>query len=510
MGSRVACAGGGRPDRLLCVRPPLAVAVICLSAGLVAACPSPPRDGEVREEDDRGEPDERDGTDEALGEGEVGPSPDDVEPPHDTDVVLVTCPPGAGGRPCDDGDPCTDDSCLASGCAHVPNLVACDDGDPCTELDRCQAGQCLGVAKDCDDAEACTVDACAGGGCVHTPREGPCDDLSLCTVGDRCVEGRCVGADVECAGGGPCRVAVCEPRTGCGLVAVDGPCDDFDACTEDTACVDGVCRGALLACDDGDVCTDDYCDPRVGCTHRDNRAPCDDGDRCTIDDRCAAGVCGGVLAGTCCESDAACDDGDPCSDDRCEGPNCVHVVAACDDADACTLDRCEGGACVHARWADLPDEGHLVADFEGALDGWTMTSTNPAVGWRADTRWSASGSGSLYCGDEAGAGYDHGATRATASVRVAVPPVDPELHLFVRSDVGDLGSCTYDALEILIDDTPVGRVCGSTEGERRLSLAAAAGREATLSLVFDTIDAVDNGGLGVWVDRLRITAGPCP
>jgi len=470
----------------------------------MSACPSPPRpdDADVREQDD---PD----TAEVLGDDETGPTREDVEPTPDTDVAVAVCPPGAGGRPCDDGDPCTDDACLETGCVHQPNLVACDDGDPCTVLDRCSGGVCAGAPMGCGDAEACTLDTCEDGACVHLPREGTCDDASLCTVGDRCQAGRCVGVAVECPAGGPCRTPTCEPRTGCGFADVEGACEDGDACTVDTVCVEGACRGELARCDDGDPCTDDYCDPRAGCSHRDNRAPCDDGDRCTIDDRCEAGVCAGTLAGVCCEGDAACDDGDPCTDDRCDGPTCVHTEARCDDGDACTLDRCESGACVHAPWSDLPEAGQLVDDFEGALDAWTLSSTNPAVGWRVDTGWSASGDASLYCGDAEGLGYDHGATFATASMRVVVPPVAPELHLVVKSDVGDLGSCVYDALEVHVDDRPVGRVCGSGEGEQRFGLGVAAGREVTLTLVFDTVDDVDNGGLGVWVDRLRITAGPC-
>jgi hypothetical protein len=52
-------------------------------------------------------------------------------------------------------------------------------------------------------------------------------------------------------------------------------------------------------------------------------------------------------------------------------------------------------------------------------------------------------------------------------------------------------------------------VCGSGEGEETFSLAAFEGREVELALVFDTVDEVDNAGAGLWVDRVRLTAGAC-
>ena len=115
----------------------------------------------------------------------------------------------------------------------------------------------------------------------------------------------------------------------------------------------------------------------------------------------------------------------------------------------------------------------------------------------------------MYCGDAAEMGYDHGATRAVASLQVLVPPGEPELHLTVKTDVGEHGSCLYDALTVTVDGAVVGVVCGSGEGEQRMSLAEFEGREVELALVFDTVDDVNNGGQGIWVDRLRLTANGC-
>ncbi len=469
--------------------------IVCLG---LAACPSPPDDSpEVDIEGTSAEPDTE------VDAFEVVP---DVPP--DIEVTASECVPGVDIA-CDDGNPCTDDVCRPSGsCAHTPNIALCDDGDACTTFDRCVGGVCVGSAFDCDDGEPCTDDVCTDGGCENRPRTGECDDQDACTEGDTCLEGACVGAAITCPSG-PCSVGSCEPRTGCVAVAIaEGEaCDDGDACTHDTSCVDGRCRGDLLSCDDGDPCSDDYCDPVLGCVARPNRAACDDGDRCTLGDRCAEGVCAGVAVAVCCADDGACDDGDACTDDTCRG-ECVHSPRVCDDGDACTRDVCEAGQCVSAPWSAVAAEGQLVDDFEVGLGAWTITSTNEQVTWRDDDAWAASGDKSLHCGGAAGAGYDFGVTRASASRRLLVPSGDPELHFVVNMAVAS-ESCIYDALTVRVDGAEVGVVCGPGEREEAFSLAAFEGREVELELVFDTVDDIDNVGLGVFVDRLRVTASGC-
>ena len=446
------------------------VTFVVVCAGASAACPEPPH----------GEPEVD--TREREGPAEVSTDPDlevarpetvvvdpdtSVGPPDteatlpDTEVAVPACPVGTSGRACDDGQPCTDDACLE-------------------------------------------------GRCTHPPRSGPCDDGDLCTEGDHCEMGRCVGAAMACPAPGACRTVRCEPSTGC--VVADAPaksgCDDGNACTTGTACALGTCRGTLIRCDDGDPCSDDYCDSTTGCSHRNNRAPCDDGDRCTLEDRCEDGRCRGVAALTCCTDDLACDDGDGCTTDRCEGASCAHRPLACDDGDRCTRDECDAGTCTHVAWS-LPAGGLAVADFEGDLGAWRFASSNPLVGWRADRAWAASGATSLYCGDTPGLSYDHGPTRASASTRFLVPPGTPTIDMMVKAELDEAGSCVYDVLELAIDGVVIGLICGSGEGLQSFSLAAFEGREVELSLVFDTVDGLDNAGRGVWVDDIRVTTAAC-
>lgn len=497
--------------------PVIAIALVVLVGSLFVGCPSPPEDGpevELQVDIDTFEVElpEAEATfdSETANDEEIGPALD-----PDIEVTATECRPGAAERQCDDGNGCTDDVCRPNGaCVHTPNIGLCDDGDTCTSFDRCVGGSCSGTALDCDDRNACTEDTCDDGECRHGEVAGPCDDGSRCTAGDHCSTGVCGGTPVVCPGDGPCGSATCEPRTGCAVVplAQGEPCDDGNACTQATVCAAGVCKGLLVACSDDNPCTDDYCDPSTGCSSRANHAACDDGERCTLLDGCSAGVCVGMSFIDCRSDEEMCGDGDACTDDRLQGSGCVHIARACDDGDACTRDGCEAGQCVNTAWLALPEEGQTFGDFEGDdgwAAGWTFTSSNALVGWRASESWAASGAGSLYCGDAAATGYDHGATRAVASTTVLVPPASPNLHLSVKSDVDELGSCLYDALTVLVDGAEVGVVCGSGEGESMFSLAPFEGRSVVLELVFDTVDDVNNRGLGVWVDRLRLTADAC-
>jgi len=47
-------------------------------------------------------------------------------------------------------------------------------------------------------------------------------------------------------------------------------------------------------------------------------------------------------------------------------------------------------------------------------------------------------------------------------------------------------------------------VCGSGVGDVAWDVTRWAGRWVTLELVFDTVDAEDNAGAGVWVDALSV------
>ncbi|PKN58857.1 MAG: hypothetical protein CVU56_03670 [Deltaproteobacteria bacterium HGW-Deltaproteobacteria-14] len=428
-----------------------------------------------------------------------------------------TCASGVclGDGGCNDDNPCTSDGCDPdSGCVHTFNQTPCDDGSGCTSDDRCFQGACVGVELDCDDQKQCTEDSCDPlAGCQHAPRTGPCDDGDACTKGDACASGVCEpGPAVVC--GDPDNVCVsgtCDPLTGCQIEILSGPCDDSNACTAPDSCVEGTCTGPTIACDDGNPCTDDYCDTAAGCTTVDNVLPCDDGDVCTVDDVCHAGLCApGAANPLCCDvgDDAACDDANPCTVDLCDGGLCANTPLDCDDGFGCTADRCDAGTCVSAPWGPAPDAPLTVSDFEGGapLDGWLLASNNAQVSWQVDALDPHAGAASLYCGNLPAHSYDFGATLATASRTLALPPGQVTLRLWTRLSLAENASCIFDVLKVSVDDTELTPLCSSVAvwTEQTYVLDAFAGRDVTLTFTFDTFDDQANDGGGVWIDDLTL------
>lgn len=95
--------------------------------------------------------------------------------------------------------------------------AACDDGDPTTQLDRCEAGTCIGKCPvTCPEPDAChNSGACDGatGVCDYPAKDNgvPCSDGDPCTDDDHCVTGECVSsAPTDC--GDNLR---CNPESGC-------------------------------------------------------------------------------------------------------------------------------------------------------------------------------------------------------------------------------------------------------------------------------------------------------
>ncbi len=329
--------------------------------------------------------------------------------------------------------PCARPYCdtVAGQCAWgpMPNGVACTLQDPCVEDARCQAGECVGRAKDCDDDNPCTADSCAAGGaCQHAPQDGACDDGNPCTSGDTCAAGLCTGSNNTCTCGedadcipredgdrcngtlkcegevcvvdratvvfceataSPCRKAACAPATGeCVQVpAGEGaPCDDGSLCTLGDHCAAGECVGTrTIPCDDQNPCTDDSCDALGGCVFTPNAKACDDGNRCTVDDTCADGLCAGTVTAECgCVQDADCaakEDGDRCNGTLvCRLGRCVvdpATVRVCDplpeDAGACRVPTCDPatGECVPTALTDgRPcDDGNACTPASACQDG---------------------------------------------------------------------------------------------------------------------------------------------
>lgn len=113
----------------------------------------------------------------------------------------------------------------------LPDDAPCGATNQCLVGGHCEAGTCVGRARDCDDGNACTVDACdVATGCRHD------DATSACAV----------PAD-------PCLAATCDPVTGCGAVPVaDGTSCGENDCVTARVCMAGAC--VSRAAPEGSTC----------------------------------------------------------------------------------------------------------------------------------------------------------------------------------------------------------------------------------------------------------------
>ena len=349
-----------------------------------------------------------------LALAEAGPAGETVAAPGADVAPVDSAPVDTGPTGCP-GDHCLiAGTCLANGTTNPANpcqrcvalastatwsaddAATCDDGKACSLGDHCDAGACVGKAKDCGDGNGCTADSCGEkGACVYLPVQATCADGDACTVGDACKDGACAGggAKLPCEDGNPCTTDACDPKTGCTFTVNTAACDDGSACTLGDACKDAVCLpGAVTSCDDANLCTvdscnakkgcqhasvaslctdsnpctDEACDPKQGCVFPYNTIPCNDQNFCTAADTCTKGACLGAAVNP--------DDGNLCTDDACNpkvGPVHVANTVPCDDSDACTLeDTCGGSKC-------LPGKKPLACDDK---NGCTDDSCDPKKG----------------------------------------------------------------------------------------------------------------------------------
>lgn len=295
---------------------------------------------------------------------------------------------------CDDSDICTDNICTVGvGCTFPNNTASCDDGLFCTTDDVCDAGTCVGSARDCSDGIECTVDGCDEGSdsCTATPDDNACSNDAFCDGVETCDAGSgCVaGTDVDCSDlDDVCLEGVCDEGTdACGTDPAneDGSCDDGLASTENDRCVNGICMGDDIDCSDGIDCTIDRFNEEIeACESIPDNTICDNGDFCDGAETCSA-ISGCVVpdpidcsgsgdqcnTGVCDEASdacvaqpsnegASCDDGLFCTAvDTCEAGVCSGAARSCDDAVVCTVDSCDedGDACVNTASNGNCDDG---------------------------------------------------------------------------------------------------------------------------------------------------------
>ena len=329
---------------------------------------------------------------------------------------------------------------------------------------------------------------------------------------------------VACPDGGPCNAGACDPSTGACVTKpkADGEPCDLGPCLEDETCAGLLCVGGTAkTCDDGETCTADACHPDTGlCLHTPVGGPCDDGSACTAEDACKAGACVGVALD--------CDDGVSTTLDVCEAGQCLHRVGPCDkdiecfDGESvCTKDRCEAGNCVYeatgAEGCCTPAIWRV--DFEDGTpgDAQLFATLGPGKGWRPWTSAGAPGEAKvLYYGDPAVGSYDlaadgHGGTVLRAGLQL--PPgrkARVRLRLWLDTERATL----YDELTLVVRRSGVTTLLWQKGPKTptqqwfdvEVPLDAWAGRVVELELGFRTIDAIDNGGLGVLVDWAEVVA----
>lgn len=487
---------------------------------------------------------------EQVGEGEVGgPSGDETsdgasdDGPHkDLAESLV---------PTDRGD---------------VEVISVSDSGPCLKRGDCPVGSfcqeglcvpwvCVPGSRVCEEniLKVCSKD---GDGFVE---ERDCDDGDPCTVGDRCENLQCVpGEPLDCQDSDPCTVDVCSPTEGCTHVLVDGlQCDDGDPCTVNDKCTDGKCVGVAKDCDDKNSCTDDWCESSRGCVHYPNQAICDDANACTVGDRCVEGVCEGLSIcddldpctldlckdGVCshelipncgpCQTDAQCEDNNPCSLDFCVEGTCIHVLAPeppccdadtdCDDEIACTSDECIGppfGVCRHRAVPSVECCAYepFSAQFTGGgLNGLTCDPPTNGVGWQVvASSISTSAPWALYYGNPAAQNYDSGGVPNFGSATtpdILLPAgvaIWLEFSLWMDVEASEaVDVLTVEALAggrtYLLWRKPAGLPM-KTWTKITVNISALQGRVLRFRFTFDTKDALENFGQGIFMDDIRVTS----
>jgi hypothetical protein len=129
----------------------------------------------------------------------------------------------------------------------VPDGVPCDPQSVCILNATCQAGRCVGEVRTCDDQNACTLDVCNSQlGCEFVPAP-------------------------PCPGDGKCMKGTCDPKAGCGLLAMEdgATCGSVQTCRAAQICIEGQCvtrdppDGYICAqaspCQEQGICIADQC-----------------------------------------------------------------------------------------------------------------------------------------------------------------------------------------------------------------------------------------------------------
>ena len=438
-------------------------------------------------------------------------------------VCLHTPIPGccATDGDCDDGVPCTVDECnlVKHECLYAfeDNTCCladedCEDGDACT-VRACVSNLCVTAEYSCDcrnnlgcaDGNPCTADLCSSSWsiCANVPDPSAthawvscCDDDADCDDGDPTTFDWCQ-ADPAICGHAP---VACTSHADCPTLApcLSGSCGDGGQCVWGPA--HEHCCADALACDDGVAATLDACVDHQ-CVSTPGETPL----ACAPDAPCpAAGAC---LAWTCREVAGQCHaaptGGDSCCADAADCPTPPACTQAICDATLTCAAEATGGHITHFA------EGF---DLDGALAAWTIEGDATPAGWQLSGKIAHSPPSSLYYGRVPQHDYDVGTTSGQATSPVIAAPAGSDavkLAFWIHADVEPISS--RDLIEVSLidaggetvvwtkDDLP-----GGTQALIELDVTEHTAGPTQIRVRFDSVDGLDNDGLGVFVDDIEL------
>jgi len=211
-----------------------------------------------------------------------------------------------------------------------------------------------------------------------------------------------------------------------------------------------------------------------------------------------------------------------------DGRECM-TSAACEDGDLCTENRCVDNACVSFT---LPTEECCETEtlfsetFDGDIaEGLTFSQLNGTAGWNVSSGRSTSPPEALYFGDPDRMTYNTGVHVAgEVSLPAVELPRDRETVLTMRLYTLIETNPQFDLFEVVADVMDGGQVASTvTLLEKRdlpvdsyqdfalvsVPLTDLAGSTVVVRIRFDSIDDMNNGYEGVWLDDVQLLAS-CP
>ena len=238
------------------------------------------------------------------------------------------------------------------------------------------------------------------------------------------------------------------------------------------------------------------CDPALGCVNANNTASCDDGNGCTSGEKCAVGACGG------------------------------GVAKVCTDANACTTDSCAkvSGACVFTMDAACPVKTLPYLNEVDCGDAtWTPTAAVNGNVWAVDATAAAPGklTGSCSLNFNNGATYANVATGAATSAFVIdatlAAKVTLAFHSWNGTDAAETDTfydrryveASVDGFKtIAVSQVLLTNVAKGAWVLEAVDLGALAGKKFQVRFRFDSVDSLNNGGTGWFVDEINVYGGP--